>query len=120
MTRVSWASLLGVLALVIVILVSATFVSSIFGRGYGWGMMGPGMMGGYSYAILGMLIPVLFLILFVAGVIWLVQTLARGTSSPASGGSTTEPVMDILKRRYALGEITKEQFEQVKRDLGVG
>ncbi len=31
-----------------------------------------------------------------------------------------ESLLDILKRRYALGEITCEQFEEMKRTLGVG
>ncbi len=30
-----------------------------------------------------------------------------------------ESPLEILKRRYALGEITREQFEELKRTLGV-
>lgn len=30
-----------------------------------------------------------------------------------------EAPLDTIKRRYAAGEITREQFEQMKRDLGV-
>jgi putative oligomerization/nucleic acid binding protein len=30
-----------------------------------------------------------------------------------------ESPLDILKRRYALGEISREQFEEMKRVLGV-
>ncbi len=31
----------------------------------------------------------------------------------------SESLLDTLKRRYALGEITREQFEEMKRTLGV-
>jgi putative membrane protein len=32
-------------------------------------------------------------------------------------GMGNESPLDILKRRYASGEITREQFEQMRRDI---
>ncbi len=32
-------------------------------------------------------------------------------------GATRETPLEILKARYARGEITKQQFEDIKRDL---
>jgi len=40
---------------------------------------------------------------------------ARSQAAPQD-----ESLLDILKRRYALGEITLEQFEQMKQVLGIG
>ena len=33
-------------------------------------------------------------------------------------GRVTETALDIAKRRYAAGEITPEEFEKIKRDIG--
>ena len=33
------------------------------------------------------------------------------------GAASGETALDILKRRYARGEITKEQFDQMRRDV---
>jgi uncharacterized membrane protein len=33
------------------------------------------------------------------------------------GAATNPTSLDILKTRYAKGEISKEQFEEMKRDL---
>ncbi len=44
---------------------------------------------------------------------------ARGAwgEPPARGGPAGESALDILKRRYASGEITREQFQQMRRDI---
>jgi len=34
-----------------------------------------------------------------------------------SGGSVRETPLEILKKRYAKGEITKEEYDRMKRDL---
>ncbi len=76
------------------------------------------MMAGLGFMmIFGGLLFILFWVVVIGGAIWLIAALARGghtnPSTPA-GGST---LLSILQSRYANGEITKEQFEQMKRDL---
>ncbi len=39
--------------------------------------------------------------------------------APATAVEQGESLLDTLKRRYALGEITREQFEEMKTTLGV-
>jgi putative membrane protein len=33
------------------------------------------------------------------------------------GGQESESALEILKKRYASGEISKEEFEQIKKDI---
>ena len=47
----------------------------------------------------------------IALIVWAVRRLTEGKA--ASGSNP----LDIAKERYARGEITKEQFDQIKRDL---
>ena len=66
---------------------------------------------------LGMMFGFLLFILFWGAVIWLiVWAVRRGTERKGIEG-TTQSALDIAKVRYAKGEITKEQFEQIKKDL---
>lgn len=71
---------------------------------YGWGWMGFGMIG-----------VLLFWILVILGIVILVKWLAGGAASP--GRPPEKTALDILKERYARGEINREEFEQKKRDL---
>jgi putative membrane protein len=48
----------------------------------------------------------------VVGVRWL-----WGQGRPAAGRGREESSLEILKRRYARGEIEREEFELKKRDL---
>ena len=74
-----------------------------------WGHMGDyGWWGG-----MGML---LFWGLLIAGIVMLMRC---SSDSGACGKREREKAaLDILKERYARGEIEHEEFEQKKRDLG--
>lgn len=88
MNKVNWIQV-GVFAVVVllVLLIGASLFGG-FGRygGYGPGMMGPGMMGGWGFAPFGWLgmifmwiIPLGFLTLLVAGIVWLVRSVSGST-----------------------------------------
>lgn len=53
------------------------------------------------------------MILVLGAIVAFIILMIRGRS-----GGPEESSMDILKRRYANGEIDKEQFEQMKKELG--
>ncbi len=38
---------------------------------------------------------------------------------PAGEGGEHEPLLDVLRRRYAMGEITQDQLEEMKAVLGL-
>ena len=74
----------------------------MFGYNHYWGMgwtMGVGM--------------IIFWVLVIIAVVCLIRYLGRGQPREEKG----ETPLDILKKRYARGEITKEQFDRTKKDL---
>jgi putative membrane protein len=97
-----------------------TFLQGVLSQwgGYGDWHMGPGMMGGYGMGWFGTIFMLIFWVLVIVGLIflikWLIQTTKRG---PEVMYSSSSRALDILKERYAKGEIDKEEFEEKKRDL---
>src|SRR3990170_3621330 len=106
------ASAIGVVVLIV----------ALFGF-FGGGMMGfGGMMGGSygpGFGWWGGGLMMLFWPLVIGGIVllgvWLFQ---GGGSARPMGSGRDETALHILKQRYASGEITKEQFQQMRRDLG--
>ncbi|MFI5341303.1 MAG: SHOCT domain-containing protein [Candidatus Methylomirabilales bacterium] len=82
----------------------------------GVGMMGWGGYGGYGMGFLGGLFMLLFWGLIIVGLVLVVRWLWDQGRSRAGAGAGDAP-LDILKRRYARGEISKEEFERMKQDL---
>ena len=82
----------------------------------GWGMV-PGMMGGWGMGWFGMIFMLVFWVLVIVGLVFLIKWLIQTTSSGKTDGGIGPKVIDILKERYARGEISKEEFETMKQDL---
>jgi len=64
----------------------------------------------------GMLFMGLFWIMLIVGAVWLASSLFQTGRGPNVTGRAQTP-RDILDQRYARGEITREQYELMKRDL---
>ncbi len=117
---------------IIVVVLVVLLVLTLFGgagmMGFGGFGMGPGMMGGggmmggygsqfgFGFNPLGSILSLVFWALIIGGGALLVVYLVRNAKITSASG---ESLLDTLKARYARGEISKEQFESLKRDLGV-
>jgi putative membrane protein len=68
---------------------------------------------GCSFGYGGMFMWILFLIVLAVAIYFIV----KNVRSKNVTGQAMEAPMDILKKRYAKGEITKEEFDRIKNEL---
>ncbi len=82
--------------------------------GWGSGMMGSG------YGLFFGLLMLLFWLFVIAGVVllvvWLVRQSSRPTGAPPMMGGG-DRALEIARERYAKGEITKDEYERMRKDL---
>lgn len=78
------------------------------GMMHGFGFGGMGLFGGW----IGLLLNLAILVGIVILVIWAVKRFTSGSVS--SGGQTPR---EIVQARYARGEITRDQYQQMLSDL---
>ncbi len=79
--------------------------------GYGYGY-GPGGFGGMWPGLIGMIIQGLFLVALVVLAIYFIRRFSMTTSLHRSSSA-----LSILDERFARGEITAEQYQQMKKEL---
>lgn len=115
--------------LIVAIIAVAVLVIIFFGllgggmmMGYGLGpgrMMGLGFgYGGFGFGWIYAILMGVFWLLVIGGVIALVIWLLRpGRMAETISGPPTNDALQILRERYAKGEITKEQYDQMRQDL---
>jgi putative membrane protein len=98
-----------------VIIILTLVLGAISGWRYGiWGMMGPGIMAGFGWM---WLMPV-FGIVFLGLIIWAIVASVRSSGeSKGSDSSKADSALEVLKKRYARGEINKEEYEEKKKGL---
>jgi putative membrane protein len=80
-------------------------------------MMAGGMMGGLGmgHGIFGSFMMLLFWILIIGAIVFAIRWLLRDGSWTSGPGHETP--LDILKKRYANGEIEREEFVAKKEEL---
>ena len=78
-----------------------------YGMHYMWGAWGIGMM----------LFMLIFWVLIIAGAVALIRWLWGGPGGSASASSSGSTAEEILKNRYAKGEIDKQEFEAKLQDI---
>jgi putative membrane protein len=77
-----------------------------------WGMPWGGMHYGYGYGYGGLIMWIVIIILVALAVYFFVK-IGKGSL----GVGSQESPLDILKKRYAKGEISKDDFERMKKDI---
>ena len=72
------------------------------------------MMGDEGHLFYGGGFMWIFWILIIVGIFFLFQNMAKGNSG---GSEDKETPMEILKKRYARGEIEEDEYERRRKEL---
>jgi putative membrane protein len=76
------------------------------------------MMTGLGMELSGYIWMIIIWVVVIAGGIWLLAVLfPRSDASPDALPESDGDALAILKQRYARGELSKEEFEAIRRDL---
>jgi putative membrane protein len=86
-------------------------------RDYGGWHGGPGMMDGWGMGWFGGIFMIIFWILIIVGLVFVIRWLIQSSKGESGRVSSSSRALEILKERYARGEIERKEFEEKKQDL---
>ncbi len=88
-------------------------------------MMGGGMMGGSgfggfgTFGLIGMILNLVITVAVIVGIVLLVVWLIRRVGQNGfTNAANEESPREIAQQRYARGEITRDQYQEIIVDLG--
>ncbi len=113
-------AIIAVVIAVVFIIVAIFAFSASRNPYYGYGGYYGGMMGGFGGYWMLFMIPIGLIVLVVIGyIVWRAVNWGGGCCGGGHYGhyGDRENAMEILRQRYARGEISKDQYEQMKRDI---
>ncbi len=105
------------MTLLIVGAIIVGFITSSIVLGYPWGwrmhdMLWPGMMrDGHMWFM------VIIWIAIIAVIIWAIVAITQKPERSTDPADPDNTALEVLKKRYARGEIEKEEYEAKKKDL---
>ena len=90
---------------------------------YGYGLDCFSGMGSFGWfgIIFNLILLIGLIVGFVVFIVWLVRKSSSNNQALASAGSqgnVAPSAREILEMRYARGEITREQYQTMKEDIG--
>jgi len=101
--------------IILIFLIFCFFIPKVaLARGGYWGGygMGPGMMGGWGMGWFGGIFMMAFWVLLIVALVFFIRWLIRSSGRAADGVAGRSRAIEILKERYARGEIDAEEFEE--------
>lgn len=119
-----------VVTLLVLLLIAVVLLPALGMGMMGFGMMGPGMMWGYGPGggavqvegwrwglamALGWLAMLAFWGAVIVGAVLLVRWLSSALERPREAAH--ESPLEILKRRYAAGELTAEEYQRMRQEI---
>ena len=102
---------------------SGALLPGLLGASPAWAQQGSGYYqghmwdGGWHGWLFGPLMMILFIALVVIGILLLVRWFSEPRQGGAAGRAGAQTPLDILKERFARGEIDKEEYEARRRVL---
>ena len=103
------------MAMPFLVLIALLPESALAQGGY-WGM-GPGMMGGWGMGWFGGIFMMLFWVLIIIALVFFIRWLVRTGDNRVDKGVSQSRALEILKERYARGEINTQEFDEKRRLL---